>query len=283
MANARNNIKAQPSEHPGNLVQQGENAALLERTGLTHGEWIEASIEKAGADLMRMTPLERMNRRYPEMRLRPLPEKRRKLLGEPDLDICLQYYHRFLAADQDEGDEPVSILLEFLKKHPIEFDCSGWVATAVGNIVLGYPFPRRCEPRARKLFSRYWRETNSPKHHKAVQAGYRMSEACEELDSLHAAHWRSLVKWMDKAAKRSHSETKWFEEYAASRPRRCPCLDERQFQILRKAKEKIAHRYLETPPPSSVVLEAVAAAHGVSSRALAEFRADARKRAGKSQ
>ena len=173
------------------------------------------------------------------MRLHPLPENRRKLLDEPDLDICLQYYRRFLAAAEDKGDKPVSILLEFLKKHTIEFDCSGWVATAVGYIVLGYPVPRHCEPRARKLFSRYWRDTNSPKNYKSGQGSYRLFMACKELNSLLcSALARFLVKWMGKAAKRGHSETQMVRsrKYAASRPKRRPCrTDERQFQIPSKS------------------------------------------------
>ena len=116
-------------------------------------QWLVDMIQKAGDDLSRMTPLERMNRRYPNMKLRQLPEKMRDLFGDPDLDVCLQYYRRFMAASESEGDEPVAILCEFLREHSIEFQCSGWVWYAFGYIVLGYPDLRNCERRARKLFS----------------------------------------------------------------------------------------------------------------------------------
>lgn len=89
--------------------------------------------------------------------------------------------------------------------------------------------------------------------------------------------------WMAKADDRGLAGSKWFDEYAAPRPNRCACLTERSFRVLRKAYVKIARRYEEAPPASAVILEAVAAGHGVSSRALAEFRADAKKRTGKQQ
>jgi hypothetical protein len=249
---------------------------------------LKRAIEKERANIQeaeaKLTPLERMNRRYPNMKLHSLPETfpLRDLLGEPDVDVCLQYYQRFIAASESEGDEPVSILLEFLKEHPIEFGCSGWILYAVGYIVLGYPIPGHCERRARKLFSSYWRDTKSPKHQKSVNQNFQMFKACRNLDSPHAAHLRGVVKWMDKAADRLPG-TKWFDEYAASRPKRCACLNEHNFQLLRKAYVKIARRYEESPPPSTVLLEAVAAGHRVSSRALAEFRADAKKRTRNSQ
>jgi len=250
-----------------------------------YGGKFQRAIEKAGAELTKLTPLERMNRRYPNIKLHSLPETfpSRDFFGEPDVDVCLQYYQRFMAASTSEGDEPVSILLEFLKEHPIEFGCSGWTWYAVGYIVLGYPIPGHCERRARKLFSGYWRDTKSPKHQKSVLQSFRMFKACQKLDSPHGAHWRGAIKWMAKAAERELPVTKWFDEYAVSRPKRCACLNENSFQLLRKAYVKIARRYEESPPPSTVVLEAVAAGHRVSSRALAEFRADAKKRTRKSQ
>ena len=265
----------------------GEPVALTRGSKVVsdYGEKFRRGAEQAAAELMKLTPLERMNRRYPNLKLHSLPRTFpfRDLLGEPNVDVCLEYYQRFTAALESEGDEPVSILLEFLTEHPIEFGCSGWILYAVGYIVLGYPTPGHCERRARKLFSRYWRDINSPKHQKSVLQTLRMSKACRKLDSPHAAHWRGLVTWMAKADERGLAGSKWFDEYTAPRPNRCACLTERGFRVLRKAYVKIARRYEEAPPASAVVLEAVAAGHGVSSRALAEHRANAKKRTRKQQ
>jgi hypothetical protein len=294
-AQALTSSQVEQSDGPreSNILGLPERQSLGERfapssganIGRRYGGEFQRLIEKAGAKLMQLTPLERMNRRYPNMKLHSLPEMfpLRDLLGEPDVDVCLQYYQRFMAASESEGDEPVSILLEFLKEHPIEFGCSGWTWYAVGYIVLGYPTPGHCERRARKLFSSYWRDTNSPKHKKLVQQSYRMFKACQKLNSPHGAHLRAVVKWMDRAADRGLPGTTWFDEYTASRPNRCDCLNECNFQLLRKAYVKIARRYEESPAASTVVLEAVAAEHQVSSRALAEFRADAKKRTRNSQ
>ena len=62
-----------------------------------------------------MTPLERMNLRYPNMKLHHLPESQRELFGEPDLDVCLRYYRKVMAAIKSDGNEPVLVLSEFLR------------------------------------------------------------------------------------------------------------------------------------------------------------------------
>ena len=185
-------------------------------------ERIKRAAQKARAAIheaeAKLTPIERMNRRYPNMKLHQLPENMRKLFGDPDVDVCLQYYRRFMAASKSEGDEPVAILCEFLREHSIEFQCSGWVWYAFGYIVLGYPDLRNCERRARRLFSAYWRDINSPKHKKFGQQFMGMLKAQRELDSEHATHWRVVVKWMNRAEERGLARTRWFDEY--SRPAR---------------------------------------------------------------
>jgi len=304
MANARNKIKPQPRERHTNSIQKGDEATLTQRIGLTqrvtsassvpgtlqgayggYGEWLGCAIEKAGAELMQMTPLERINRRHPTLWLHPLAETHplRDLGVEPDPTIGLEYYRRFMAASESRNDDPANVLLEFLRKYPLEFDCSGWVLYAFGYLVLGYPRPRDCESRAKRVFFHYWRATKSPKPAKRVQQLLRMSKASKILASPHVAHCRRLLRWMDKAAERGIPGSKWFDEYVRSHPNMCSCLSELNFRALRKAYVRIARRYGDSPPPSAVVLEAVAAAHHVSSRALAGFRADARKRSGKSQ
>jgi len=258
---------------PGTQPQQAPDA------------WLERAIKQAGDDLMRMTPLKRMNRQYPNMKLHLPPETSpvHDWFAEPNVDVCLQYYLRFTAASESQGDEPVSILLEFLKEHPIEFQCSGWTWYAVGYIILGYPIPRQCERRARKLFSHYWRETTSPKHWKQVRQSFQMFKASQELDSPHVAHWRHAAGWIRRADERGLAGTRWFAAYAKTHPDKCTCLTERWFEVLKKGFAKAVRRSEDYPPPSAVVLEAVATEYGVSSRALAEFRADARKRVRKSQ
>jgi len=254
--------------------------------GNKYGEDIQRAVEKTGAELMQMTPLDRLNWRYPFLGLVRLPDELRKTLGEPDGDVCLEYYRRFVGAiksEDDVSDEPLSILLELLKKHPIEFQCSGWVCFAVGYIVLGYPNFKNCHARAKKLFAHYWRDMNSPKHQKWGQRWLQMFKGRQKLDSPHVRHWRRAVTWMEKAAERGLAGTKWFDEYAKSHSKRCDCLNERSFQVLRRAYVKVARRYEDSPPPSAVVLEAAAAEHRVSARALAQFRADAKKRTRNSQ
>jgi len=83
---------------------------------------------------------------------------------------------------------------------------------------------------------------------------------------------------MQKAEGRNLAEKEWLAEYAKAYPHRCKCLSDRSFQLIRKAFLKIIPQHEDSPPPSAVVLEAIAVGHRVSSRALAEYRADARKR-----
>jgi hypothetical protein len=79
-------------------------------------QWWGPLIKKVGDSFSQMTPLERMNRRHPNLWLRSLPETgpRRDWIGEPDPVVCLQYYRRFMAASESRGDEPIDVLLEFL-------------------------------------------------------------------------------------------------------------------------------------------------------------------------
>jgi hypothetical protein len=261
-----------------------DNRGVMDTSSTSAGrQWWEPLTKEIGDSVSQMTPLERMNLRYPNMKLHRLPESQRELFGEPDLDVCLRYYRNTMAAIKSDGNEPVSVLSEFLRKHPIEFQCSGWVWYAFGYIVLGYPDLRNCEARARKLFSLYWRNINSRKHGKKAQKFIQMFRASKKLDSPHMEHWRSLVRWMNRAADRGLPSTSWFAEYAGSRSKKCTCLNKRSFQALEKARIRLVSRFEGYPPPSAVVLEAVAAGHRVSSRALAEFRADARKRTRNSQ
>jgi len=75
---------------------------------------------------------------------------------DPKPAVALEYFKRFRQKKDPE------ILLEFLEKHPLEFECSGWVCTAFGYIAMGYPWPSRCQSRAQGLFKKYWRFINHP-------------------------------------------------------------------------------------------------------------------------
>ena len=113
-----------------------ETLSIADSSGTPIGQQsLEATIKEAGESLSRM------NRRCPDMKLPRLPEEMRERLGEPDVDVCLQYYLRFIKAKESDGDEPVSILTEFLSEHPIEFQCSGWVCNAFGYLAIAYEEP----------------------------------------------------------------------------------------------------------------------------------------------
>jgi hypothetical protein len=235
--------------------------------------------QRIAKKLTQMTPMELMNWSHPDLRLHSLPFPDREFFGEPDVDVCLRYFRRVLAAGQSEDDEVVSVLLEFLEKHPIEFTCSGWVIPAVGYVVLGYPRLRTCAPRAKKLFSAYWRRVNSPLPEKCVGHFFPMFQGNRFLDSQHADHWRAVVRWMEKKQRQDIVAGKWFAEYAKSHPHRCTCVHHETFKLIRKAYAKVAKRLVDlSPAPSVVILEAVATKCGVSSSKLGKYCADTKKK-----
>ena len=234
-----------------------------------------------GKKLSEMTPVERMNWAHPQLRLSSLPKTfpNREFYGEPEVDVCLRYYRRFLVAIESDDDEVVSVLLEFLKKHPIEFDCSGWVVPAFGYVVLGYPRLRTCQERARKLFSAYWRHVKSPLAEKQTKGSLQMHRGTQFIDSRHKHHWTAVVRWIRKMQDRDLPASSWFAKYADSHPLRCVCVDKDNFQLIRKAYAKIAKRSVDSSPaPSVVILEAVASKCGVSSSKFGKYRADIKKR-----
>ena len=94
--------KQRPGSGQGNTLAQPEPQSLGQRSApsssvpvrRSYGRQFQRLIEKARAELRQLTPIERMNRRYPNMKLHSLPETFpfRDLLGEPDVEVCLQYY-----------------------------------------------------------------------------------------------------------------------------------------------------------------------------------------------
>jgi hypothetical protein len=71
--------------------------------------------------------------------------------------VATSYYLRFTQTGDPE------VLLEFLREHPIEFECSGWVLIAFGRILTGMPRPREGEERARILFLDIGNKSNARK------------------------------------------------------------------------------------------------------------------------
>ena len=119
----------------------------------------------------------------------------RKTFGDPKPAVALEYCRRFRETEDPDA------LLEFLEKHPVEFDCSGWVCTAFGYIALGFPRRSECETRARKLFESYWRRIKRSKYtNRQILALVQTSVEKKKFSasSPHRTHFQHATRWLAK-------------------------------------------------------------------------------------
>jgi hypothetical protein len=159
----------------------------------------------------------------------------KKFFGDPNPAICLQYWKRFR-----ETEDP-DVLIEFMNKHPIEFDCSGWVLTAFGYLLLGMPNRAKCETRARDLFATYWRLIKHPRLSMgqilAIVRSHLETEKFSE-SSPHRKHFQIAAHWLSKRLVNGGDDE--FAAFCQSHPNRCNCVGDADFSSIRTAVRKVA-------------------------------------------
>src|SRR5579884_517929 len=240
--------------------------------------WISNILARGERHMPALSPMERLNRRNPNLHLNLGPPSLRQF-GEPDLATCVRYYRQFWNTVADSPDDGVAILKEFLTKHATEWDCSGWVWAATGYLMHMCP-NRQGEARAKSWMNFYWRFRKSPKHQKDLQKIWSLFRAHQKLGSPHIPHLKAVIRWIIKASQTGAGGS--WADFEKVRPKHCSCIRERSFGLLKSALRTVERQDHPGggawPAPSTVLLQAVATAHNVSVRELAQFRADARKR-----
>jgi len=129
-------------------------------------------------------------RRYPELRLISIgPDDLSWLIaGRPDPNASRQYFE-IVRPKMSQGLflEAAQQLLEFFRRHPCAFGCSGWVDTALGVISL------QDERAALKFLKPYWSQIRRPLP-KSTMAAF---EALRLVEGEHRKHcWRRFVGYV---------------------------------------------------------------------------------------
>src|SRR5580692_6661125 len=99
-------------------------------------------------------PWEMYRKAFPELKLNPIPGDKLSLLyaGDPNPKLSLKYWKRVQQSLRDRNPEKVvHQLLELLEHDHITFWSSGWVRTAVAEIVLEH------DGAAQMFVESYWK------------------------------------------------------------------------------------------------------------------------------
>jgi hypothetical protein len=193
----------------------------------------------------------------------------KEFFGDPNPAICLQYWKRFR-----ETEDP-DVLIEFMNKHPLEFDCSGWVLTAFGYLLLGMPNRARCETRARDLFATYWRLIRHPRLSVSQIWALVKSHSVNEKfsgSSPHRTHFQMAARWLGKRLVNGGDDK--FTTFCQSHPNRCNCIGEADFSSIRTAVRKVVGWTKDGTriPVAHVFQEYAGITSGVPGRTLRELR-----------
>ena len=91
------------------------------------------------------------------------------------------------------GEEPHTVLRDFLVKYPLEFFHSDWVSEAAGALLLGLRAVRDSKSRqaAKRFLNWYWSYLLSPIREKEIRA----LSALVWYRSPHREHWIFVVCW----------------------------------------------------------------------------------------
>jgi hypothetical protein len=143
---------------------------------------------------------ESIRRKLPELHLTslgPNPDDLSWLiLGRPDPSASQRYWRAVSESmSQRQLSEAAQQLLKFFKDHPVTFQCSGWVATAMGQIIL------EDESAALKFLKPYWKQIRRPLP-KSTMSAY---EALFLVQGEHRKHWMAATNWMRHFCEREHN------------------------------------------------------------------------------
>lgn len=130
--------------------------------------------------------------RYPELHLMSLGRNPDDLswliLGWPDGSISRRYWKVIYASFSEERlSEAAEQLLNFFRDHPFTFHCSGWVATALGRIIL------EDESAAIRFVRPYWSQIRRPAPTSTMVAFKALAAVGE---GEHRQHWIAAANWM---------------------------------------------------------------------------------------
>lgn len=214
---------------PEKLPTEGSNPSAA-----GHGPWdsLISQITSQPLDILHV-----YNVQNPGLNLRRLSDDfpLKTFFGDPNPVICLRYWKRFR-----ETEDP-NVLIEFLNKRPLEFECSGWVFTAFGYLLLGMPDRVRCETRARDLFATYWRLIKHPQlsmsQFWAIVKSHLENEKFSG-SSKHRKHFQMAARWLGKRLVNGGDDE--FATFCQSHPNRCNCIGEADFRSIRSAVRKVA-------------------------------------------
>jgi len=213
-------------------------------------------------------------RRYPELRLISIgPDDLSWLIaGRPDPNASRQYFE-IVRPKMSQGLflEAAQQLLEFFRRHPCAFGCSGWVDTALGVISL------QDERAALKFLKPYWSQIRRPLP-KSTMAAF---EALRLVEGEHRKHWLAAIRWIRGFYERAYDETKAdrrfisdaLEQYR-NRPaaRDHSCLTETGLRAIAQA--VVAFPDL---PPTALCDRVLAALYKTSSSTIAHVRGSAKR------
>jgi len=193
----------------------------------------------------------------------------RRAVGRADRKVAHQYYLSFWRS-KDPG-----VLLEFMDKHPVQFESSSWVLSAFGYLLLGFPFQSAHvrEKQAKKLFHDYWcRVKHGPDAREAwrgaVDVMMRHAGADKFSTREHRPHFADVTRWIaNHTAKKDN-----FALFKKTYPNSCPCITAENFPDIQKAVQKARwHDDADKLPIAHVLKELKGVVCGISEKTIRNY------------
>jgi len=187
--------------------------------------------------------------------------------GDFDRSISRDYHTRYLRALMTNGEEPHTVLRDFLVKYPLEFFHSDWVSEAAGALLLGLRAVRDSKSRqaAKRFLNWYWSYLLSPIREKEIRA----LSALVWYRSPHREHWLFVVRWTRNQP--NPSRLTGFvaaNRYIRSHRGMCECLS-------RDTVERLCSSALDYPKTelsdAEVVFQCLAKINKMSSKTLRQY------------
>ena len=184
----------------------------------------------------------------------------RRAVGRSDPNIANRYYRKF-----QQTKDP-KVLLEFMDKHPVQFEFSNWVLAAFGYLLLGFPFESAYvrKKQADKLFRGYWhRVTKGPDARDAwrvvanVMIRHTGAEKFLEPRSRHRTHFQQVAWWIADRWIPNHKGTNddSFAAFQNAHKKMCSCINAENFPDIRAAVEHSINPKRPKRPATSTVLQ----------------------------
>ena len=246
--------------------------------------------------------MQKRNRRRPGLRLCPYPWSSRCAPASvpiPNLNICAEYFDKYESALQatDALQQISDLLLEFRREHFVEWECSGWKNDAIADLVLGRTLAGYSESGsvfAQTWLTQHWKYEKSVDRQIAITFSAdreKASNALFELELLHVdGSYNTLarfVSWLNENAFRFvHSQaaaTQFFLKNPSLMVKKKVLIE--LAYVYGKLTERPMYRgdRLIRLQASMVIQEYVAQRHRISSRSIAQVRAESKKSSPRNQ